>query len=285
MKTLEQLEARAAIPDGTNRFNITNAGSFYLAGNLSNFVGPAILINASDVVLDLNGFLLVKTSAGFEGAIFVPTPQRNVTVRNDTGWTHYDPLGTAFDSPKASFTFPNGGYRIKALIPPSNAAGPSRAGSVREDTVYSDFFVRVDVLAWDDTVRQSFGLLARVNTPGLQTSTGYAFTTDRGSGIMPTSDDTDISRHGQRSHFCERLARPGRVRQQRHQQSAHHAGRHLRQFLCERHRADDDHLRSQRVLEGIPGLTPNLLRFVTLDRSRPISDSRLLFTDFRSGKC
>ena len=47
---------------------------------------------------------------------------------------------------------------------------------------------------WDDTVRQAFGILARVGTPGLGTTTGYAFTYERGSGVTPTSGDLDISR-------------------------------------------------------------------------------------------
>src|SRR3954465_12448044 len=47
MKTLDQIEARTPIPGGSNQFNITNAGSFYLTGNLTNSAVPAILINSS----------------------------------------------------------------------------------------------------------------------------------------------------------------------------------------------------------------------------------------------
>src|SRR4051812_16005807 len=82
MKTLDQIEPRTPISGGTNQFNITNTGSFYLTGNLTNFGAPAILVNASDVTLDLSGFMVVKVSSEYEGAIYAPTPQKNVTIRN-----------------------------------------------------------------------------------------------------------------------------------------------------------------------------------------------------------
>src|SRR5687767_11822062 len=61
---------------------------------------------------------------------------------DDMGWIKYDPLGTVGLGPQATYSFPNGGYRIQAsrntLIPA--AAGPARAGSYRPD-VYSDFYM------------------------------------------------------------------------------------------------------------------------------------------------
>ena len=111
---------------------------------------------------------------------------------NDTGWTRYSPF-TPFGAP-ASFFLTNGAYRIRAALSPDPAQlGPPRAGSLRADTVYTNFYVSVDIVDWDDTVRQSFGVLARINNFGLGTSIGYAFTYDRGSGVTMTSGDTDLS--------------------------------------------------------------------------------------------
>ena len=94
---------------------------------------------------------------------------------NDTGWTRYSPLGGL--GAAGEFSFPDGGYRIQA--PPSPApslAGPARAGSFREADSYSSFYTSIDVVDWDDTLDQSFGILSRVKEPGLGTTDGYAFT-------------------------------------------------------------------------------------------------------------
>jgi len=61
---------------------------------------------------------------------------------------------------------------------------------------YSDFYVSVDLVDFDDTVRQAFGILARANTPGLGTTGGYLFSWEPGSGTLPTvaGGDLDISK-------------------------------------------------------------------------------------------
>ena len=119
----------------------------------------------------------------------------NFNDGNDSGWTRYDPLGDLGLGPQATFTFPDGGYRIRATknpqLPPEVSV--ARAGSLRQDVTYTNFYVAVDLVKWDDTVRQAFGILARVDTPGLGTTRGYAFTYERGSGVTPTSGDLDIS--------------------------------------------------------------------------------------------
>jgi hypothetical protein len=95
---------------------------------------------------------------------------------NDAGWTHYDPL-SAFQAPdnKTVYEVVDGHYRI-ATPPSADPAqlGPARAGSVREDAVLSDFAVSVDLVDWDTSLNQAFGILARVSTPGLGTTNGYA---------------------------------------------------------------------------------------------------------------
>ena len=110
---------------------------------------------------------------------------------NDTGWSRYDPLapfGLA-----ATYSFPNGGYRLQTTYLTGQPANPGRAGTVRPE-VYSDFYVSVDIVNWNDTLPQSAGLLARIGTPGLQSTTGYAFTWDRGNPTNPAAGDVDISR-------------------------------------------------------------------------------------------
>ena len=105
---------------------------------------------------------------------------------NDTGWTRYDPLA-GFGAP-ATFSFPAGGYGIQSGTSPNPLAlGPGRAGSVRNDQVYSGFSVTFDVVNWNNTLNQAFGALARVNQLGLGTTDGYSFTYATGGSI-------DISR-------------------------------------------------------------------------------------------
>src|SRR4030095_4631315 len=65
-------------------------------------------------------------------------------------------------------------------------------GALRPDVTYTNFYLSVDVLNWNNNTRQAFGLLARVATPGLQTTAGYSFTWERGTG--DNGGDLDISR-------------------------------------------------------------------------------------------
>jgi len=111
---------------------------------------------------------------------------------NDTGWTRYSPLAPYGVS--GVFSFPNGGYRIQTTSPSPNptALGNARTGSLRPGTTYTDFYISVDIVNWNDALPQAAGILARVGTPGLGMTTGYAFTWSRGSGA--TGGDMDISR-------------------------------------------------------------------------------------------
>jgi hypothetical protein len=117
---------------------------------------------------------------------------------NDTAnppWDRYDPIGGLTAAP-ASFLFTNGGYRIYAPTPGDGAGGPARAGSFLRNSDYSDFYVSVDVIDFDDTVRQAFGIAARINNPGLGTTDGYLFSWEPGGGTLPGTNngDLDISR-------------------------------------------------------------------------------------------
>jgi hypothetical protein len=115
------------------------------------------------------------------------------------GWVHYDPLG-GLGLPPAIYSFPNVaggdfGYKLDAPAPPIPDGGSARAGSIRQEVSYSDFFASVDVSNWNDAQRMAFGILGRGQTIGLGTTTGYLYTYELGGGTLPspTAGDTDIS--------------------------------------------------------------------------------------------
>jgi hypothetical protein len=131
--------------------------------------------------------------------LFVPTDMGptifdNFNDGNDSAnppWNRYDPIG-GVTAPPASFILTGGVYHIIAPAPPVLAAGPARAGSFLRDAVYTDFYVAVDVLDFDDTKRQAFGIGARINTPGLGTTDGYLFSWEPGSGTLPGTNNGDL---------------------------------------------------------------------------------------------
>ena len=96
-------------------------------------------------------------------------------------WTRYNPIGVG------SFSVANGAYRIQAARTGS-AANPGRAGSLRQDVTYADFYITVDIVDWNTNLNQAFGLIARATDIGPGATDGYAMTWDRGGG------DLDISR-------------------------------------------------------------------------------------------
>ncbi len=99
----------------------------------------------------------------------------NFDSGTDSGWTHLEPLAQ-FGAPGA-FSFPNGGYRIQASASPDPTnLGSGRAGSLRTDLNFAGFFAGFDLLAWNNSLSQSIGLLGRVTSPGFGTTKGYAFT-------------------------------------------------------------------------------------------------------------
>ena len=102
----------------------------------------------------------------------------NFDDNNDTGWTHYDPIGSHPQLPDiATFSVVNGAYRIQtAPSPLPTTVGPARAGGLRNDVVYTDFYVTVDLVDWDESLQQSVGILARVTDAGLGATDGYVLT-------------------------------------------------------------------------------------------------------------
>lgn len=114
---------------------------------------------------------------------------------NDAGWTRYDPFREAGLNGVMSWSFTNGGYRLRTTTksPSPSGVGPGRGGSLRSE-IYSDFYLAVDIVDWNNSLPQSAGLLARVQNAGLGSTAGYAFTWDRGNPNSATSGDVDISR-------------------------------------------------------------------------------------------
>ena len=103
--------------------------------------------------------------------LFVPAGGGGVTIfdnfndGNDTtpspAWMGYDPIRVD------AWSFPGGNtYRIQSgPSPDPGNFGQGRAGSIQPSSL-SDFYISVDVVGWDDSIHQVFGLLARIGTPG-----------------------------------------------------------------------------------------------------------------------
>ena len=96
---------------------------------------------------------------------------------NDNGLTRYDPLAPYGSG--STFTFPvlgpgNDGYRLTSG--PSadpNLLGPTRVGALAENATFTDFRESVDIVGWNASLEQGFGLVARVSNIGLGTSNAY----------------------------------------------------------------------------------------------------------------
>src|SRR5207247_8672484 len=68
-------------------------------------------------------------------------------------------------------------YRIQSAASPNASSGPGRALAYRTN-VYDDFYAAVDLVSWDNTLNQAFGLLFRANNVGPTTTTGYLLNHD-----------------------------------------------------------------------------------------------------------
>jgi hypothetical protein len=90
---------------------------------------------------------------------------------NDEGWTRFNPLTVV--GAGATWSFPDGAYRLVAPAPPIPNAGPARAFTYRADARYTDFFAAADILAWNNEVNQAFGILGRGDHIALGTTQGY----------------------------------------------------------------------------------------------------------------
>jgi hypothetical protein len=117
---------------------------------------------------------IVLASLSFVGAASADIFD-NFNDGNDIGWTRQNPLAPPVGQ-GATFSFPGGNtYQISAAASPNPVGlGPARAGSVRMDESYTDFFQRVDIVDWDETrTAMAMGFLARVQLLGLGQTTAY----------------------------------------------------------------------------------------------------------------
>lgn len=81
MKSLAQIEPRTPISSAP--FTITQAGSYYLATNVTAATSNAIFIAANQVTLDLNGFSISSTSPTPNGAgVMIASSRTNITIMN-----------------------------------------------------------------------------------------------------------------------------------------------------------------------------------------------------------
>ena len=65
MKTLDEVEARIPVGQADMPMTISEAGSYYLTGNITSTDSTVIVIMADDVKLDLNGFTVTGKGAGY----------------------------------------------------------------------------------------------------------------------------------------------------------------------------------------------------------------------------
>ncbi|MFO1457874.1 MAG: hypothetical protein U1G08_00595 [Verrucomicrobiota bacterium] len=182
-----------------------------------NYAYEPLMADGKPAVLNLSGETTLRlTLAGVTGKdertvsldylLLVPVAKTDTTTvfddfndgtdTADPAWQHYDPIG-GLTAPPAQFLFPDGHYQIiaPAQQDPNCQAGPARAGSFLKDRPYSDFEVSVDLVNFDDTLRQAIGIGARIVTPGLGTTGGYLASWEPGGGSLPgeSNGDLDIS--------------------------------------------------------------------------------------------
>lgn len=77
-------DGRTAILGGTSTVTITQPGSYVLIGNITVASGDAIVIAASDVTLDLNGFTVTASDTTSTCVTSAIPARSNVTIRNGT---------------------------------------------------------------------------------------------------------------------------------------------------------------------------------------------------------
>ena len=90
MKSLDQIEARTAIPKSPAvpvagpHFTISQPGSYYLTGNVEVATGNGINLTASNVTLDLNGFALISKTANpaAGNAIDIAANLHSIEIKN-----------------------------------------------------------------------------------------------------------------------------------------------------------------------------------------------------------
>ena len=81
MKTLDQVEPRRLIEQADIPLTITNSGSYLLTEDLTATTGSAIVVEANDVVVDLNGFRITGQGSADVGIDAVGN-RKGLTIRS-----------------------------------------------------------------------------------------------------------------------------------------------------------------------------------------------------------
>jgi hypothetical protein len=82
MKPLNDVEPRVAIHQSDMPLTISASGSYYLTQNVTS-AANGITVNADDVTIDLNGFVITGPGAGSNSGILI-NGRNNVEIRNGT---------------------------------------------------------------------------------------------------------------------------------------------------------------------------------------------------------
>jgi hypothetical protein len=195
MKTLAQIEARTpipaspAVPIAGPHFTITQPGSYYLTGNITVTTGDGILINASDVNLDLNGFTIASTLTGSSAgsAIGGNTSISRITVRNGSIFS-----GTTVPAPMSLDPLSLAGFRDGILLGSESLVSAVHIRGVGRFGIYvfrrgiiencTTFYTgSTGILAEEGSVRNSNATLS--GGVGIQASTGTVTSCIAGSNL------------------------------------------------------------------------------------------------------
>ena len=91
---------------------------------------------------------------------------------DEESWQNLNPLKDFVDW---AYFLNDSTYRmISGASPDPDALGQARIGAMRKDANYSAFRVGVDLAPFDPAIEQDVGVLARITTEGLGTTSGYA---------------------------------------------------------------------------------------------------------------
>ena len=95
---------------------------------------------------------------------------------DEQSWQNLNPLKDFVDW---AYFINDSTYRmVSGASPDPDALGQARIGAMRKDANYSAFRVGVDLAPFDPAIEQDVGVLARITTAGLGTTSGYAATID-----------------------------------------------------------------------------------------------------------
>jgi hypothetical protein len=107
--------------------------------------------------------IVIAASSAVQAQTFVD----NFDDGDDAGWTRFDPLPPVLPAtPPATFTFPNGGYRMVAGGAPANTGAQSQVFSSRGDIALADGTIGVDIKDWSAADRSTPSLIGRATPSG-----------------------------------------------------------------------------------------------------------------------